>query len=46
MEERIKRLLDTYTFEEILDFNDTTIEEVIEELYNEGFIQFPPEPVG
>lgn len=37
----IPNLLDVYTLEEILEYNDLTPEEVIELLYRAGYIKLP-----
>lgn len=41
LRERIQRLLETYTFEEILEFNDTTPEDILVFLYFEYGLTFP-----
>lgn len=46
LRERIRRLLETYSFEEILEFNNATEEDILIFLYFEHGIQFPEqEPV-
>jgi len=42
--ERVIRLLETYTLEDILEHNDLTQEELLVTLYVEGHIEFPEEP--
>ena len=42
--ERVRRLLDTYTLEDILNHNEMTEEELLCLLYTEGHIIFPEEP--
>jgi hypothetical protein len=43
---RLSKVLQTYTLEEILEFNDLTEEEVLFFLVEEDFIQLPdPKPV-
>lgn len=44
MDERIEKLLETYSFEEILEYNDITPSYVLQILYMEGVIVLPPEP--
>jgi hypothetical protein len=47
LKERIERLLETYTFEELLEFNDLETLDVIEMMYQAGWIILPnPEPLG
>ncbi len=45
-EERIERLLQAYSFEELLEFNDLELPDIILLLYEEGILEFPPEPAG
>lgn len=46
LRERIQRLLATYSFEEILEYNNATEEDVLVFLYFEYGLQFPEqEPV-
>lgn len=42
--ERIEKLLDIYTLDDILEYNDVEPSEALELLYLEGKIEFPPEP--
>lgn len=42
---RIQRLLEVFTFEQILEFNDMTEEDVLLFLYFEYGLQFPEEPL-
>lgn len=44
-EERLEKLLQTYTLEEILEYNDITIFEAVSFLFYEGFLTLPPEPL-
>ena len=41
LRERIQRLLATYSFEELLDFNETSEEDILVFLYFEYGFQFP-----
>lgn len=45
LRERIQRLLESYSFEEILDFNDMSEEDVLLFLYLEYGLKLPEEPV-
>jgi len=45
LRERIRRLLETYSFEEILEFNDMTEEDTILFLYLEYGLKLPEEPM-
>lgn len=45
LRERIQRLLETYSFEEILEFNDMSEEDVVLFLYFEYGLQLPEEPL-
>lgn len=45
LRERIQRLLETYSFEDILEFNDMTDEDVLVFLYFEFGLNLPEEPV-
>lgn len=45
LRERIQRLLETYTFSEILEFNEMTEEDTLLFLYFEYGLQFPEEPL-
>jgi hypothetical protein len=46
LRERIQRLLETYTLEEIIDHNDVTTEDILVFLYFEFGLTFPEqEPV-
>jgi hypothetical protein len=46
LRERIKKLLQTYSFEEILEYNNETEEDVLVFLYYEYGLQFPEqEPI-
>ena len=45
LRERIQRLLESYSFEDILNFNDMTEEDVLLFLYFEYGLKFPEEPV-
>jgi len=45
LRERIQRLLQTYSFEDILEFNEATEEDILIFLYFEYGLVFPEEPV-
>lgn len=45
LRERIQKLLETYSFEELLEFNDMTEEDTIVFLYFEYGLTLPEEPV-
>lgn len=45
LRERIRRLLEVFTLEQIFEFNDMTEEDVLLFLYFEHGIQFPEEPL-
>ena len=45
LRERIRRLLETYSLEEILEFNEATEEDILVFLYFEYGLKFPEEPV-
>lgn len=45
LRERIRRLLEVYSFEEILEFNEATEEDILVFLYFEYGLKFPEEPV-
>lgn len=45
LRERIKKILDTYTFEELLEFNDLTDEDVLVFLYFDFGLKLPEEPM-
>lgn len=42
LRERIEKLLEIYTFEDILEHNDATIEDILIFLYYEYGLKFPP----
>lgn len=45
LRERIQRLLETYSFEDILEFNEATEEDILVFLYFEYGLKFPEEPM-
>ena len=45
LRERIQRLLETYTVQEILEHNDMTDEDILVFLYFEYGLKLPEEPV-
>ena len=45
LRERIQRLLETYTLENILELNDMTDEDILVFLYFEYGLKLPEEPV-
>ena len=45
LRERIQRLLEVFTFEQILEFNDMEYEDVLLFLYFEYGLNFPEEPL-
>jgi hypothetical protein len=45
LRERIQRLLETYTLEELLEYNDATEEDILVFLYFEYGLKLPEEPV-
>ena len=45
LRERIQRLLEVFSFEQILEFNDLTEEDTLVFLYLEYGLQFPEEPL-
>lgn len=45
LRERIQRLLETYSFEDILEYNDMTDEDVIVFLFFEYGLKLPEDPV-
>jgi hypothetical protein len=45
LRERIKKLLEMYTLQEILEFNDETEEDILVFLYFEYGLKFPEEPM-
>ena len=45
LRERIQRLLEVFTFEQILEYNDITNEDVLLFLYFEYGLNFPEEPL-
>lgn len=45
LRERIRRLLEIFTFEQILEHNDITEEDALLFLYFEYGLQFPEEPL-
>lgn len=45
LRERIQRLLEVFSFEQILEFNDMTEEDVLLFLYFEYGLNFPEEPL-
>jgi hypothetical protein len=42
LRERIEKLLEIYSFEDIIEQNDLTIEDILVFLYNEYGLTFPP----
>lgn len=40
-EMNFKKLLETYTFEELLELDDMTLEEALEILYENGYLKLP-----
>lgn len=45
LRERIQRLLQTHSFEDILEYNDMTEEDIIVFLYFEYGLKLPEEPM-
>lgn len=45
LRERIQKLLEVYTFQELLEFNDVTEEDILIFLYFEYGLKLPEEPV-
>jgi hypothetical protein len=42
LRERIEKLLEIYSLEEILEHNDLSVEDILVYLYNEYGLTFPP----